>query len=261
MKYTFKIIISTLVVALLLAVTACKKKNTNPTDSSSVDAPTGILTFHLHTNIDATEVDAYNIDVPTTEGRVISLSMAQMYISEIELVKLDGSTLSVPGTEIKVFESEAIEVGNVPIGNYKSVRFKVGLPAAANALNPSSSKDSIILNRPEMWFSSAAQPDGYVFMNVQGKIDTTAAMNGTPIAFSYKIGTNTNYVQIAMPDRNFTVLKDQVSYVHMIADYSRLFDGIDLTVLSNLSVNSVSDNALPLAAKIKNNIPKMFIYE
>ena len=86
-------------------------------------------------------------------------------------------------------------------------------------------------------------------------------MNGTPIAFSYKIGTNKNYVQIAMPDRNFTVLKDQVSYVHMIADYSRLFDGIDLTVLSNLSVNSVSDNALPLATKIKNNIPKMFIYE
>ncbi len=242
-----------------------KDKNKNNDDQSnsndSSNSVKGTLSFHIHTYIEDTEVDAYNIDMTTYAGRTISLNRAQFYISGIQLVKLDGSTIDLQKNVIKLFESEGLTVGDVPIGNYKSVKFKVGLNATTNALTPSFSADSIILKMQQMWFGASAQPDGYVFMNVQGAIDTTNAMNGTPVPFCYKIGTNANYVSVELPVQNFTVLKDIVNYVHLIVDYSKLFEGVDLTDPANLNVSSVSDNSSSIATMIKNNIPNLFRYE
>lgn len=244
----------------MITLSACEKDNGNT--NTSINTPMGNLSFHFHTNIEDTEVDAYGIEYMTVEGRLISLNMAQMYISGIQLVKLDGSTYDVPNkTVLKVLESEVVVIGNVPVGNYKSVRFKVGLNPTINSLNPTMTADSVILNKPQMWFSNPFQPDGYVFMNVQGTIDTTSEMNGTPVPFSYKIGTNAHYTQVEMPEKNFTVLQNQEAYVHMVIDYSKLFSGIQLNSTANLVVNTVADNALPIAVAIKNNIPLVFRYE
>jgi hypothetical protein len=186
-----------------------------------------------------------------------------MYISNIELVKLDGSVYSVSGRVLlKDFENEVFFVGNVPAGNYKSVRFSIGLNSTANAKTPIST--DTIFNRTEMWFGSTAQPQGYIFLNVQGRIDTTAKANGTEVQmvqFSYKIGTTTNIKQIVLPDQNFTVLPNKIEYVHMIINYMKIFDGIDLGKAGNLSVNSPADNTSDVAIKITNNIPLIFNYE
>lgn len=255
----------------LSGLVSCKKDK-NETDSVNSDSNNngnggdnevekGNLTLHLHTFIGETEVDGLGIEMQTLEGRIISLTKAQMYISGIQLVKLDGSLVDVPYNLLKLFEAESVVVGDVPVGNYKSIKFKVGLNAATNTLIPSLSSDSIILNKPAMWFGSSAQPDGYVFMNCQGTIDTSSAMNETPVPFIYKIGTNSNYVQVSMPEQNFTVFKNNVNYLHMVIDYSKLFNGIQINMTNNLQVNSTSDNALPIAIAIKNNIPLMFRYE
>ena len=259
MKTTTAIL--TLLITGITLFTACKKEVDN-TDGSESTVPTGNLVFHLHTFLQDTEVDAYGIEYTTTEGRTLSLDLAQLYISSIQLVKLDGTTYDVPTKSVlKVFESESVVIGNVPVGNYKTIRFKVGLNPTMNALNPTETADSIILNKPSMWFSNPVQPDGYVFMNVQGTIDTTVAMNGTPVPFSYKIGTNTHYVQVEMPELNYTVLEGMTAYAHLVIDYSKLFDGIQLSDWSNLSINTVGDNTLPVAIAIKNNIPSLFRYE
>ena len=49
---------------------------------------TGQLYFHLHTNIDTSEVQGYDSITTSSTGRKISLSLAQLYISNIKLVKL-----------------------------------------------------------------------------------------------------------------------------------------------------------------------------
>jgi len=196
------------------------------------------------------------------DGRMISLDMAQLYISDIQLVKLDGSYYNVPSNGVlKVFESESVSIGNVPVGNYKTVRFKVGLSPTMNALEPTTSGYGNLLNQPEMWFSSSAQPDGYAFLNFSGSIDTTVAKTGDKVAFEYKIGTNANLTQIEMPAQNFTIYKDVVGYVHMKIEYNRLFDGIQLSNNANLYVKTKADNTLPVVETIKQNIAKMFIYE
>ena len=84
-KYFFITIFS--LAALFIA--SCTKKN------NLAPVPTGHLYFHLHTDIDSFEVGDYNSVIQATNGRNISLSLAQMYISNIELVKLDGSIYPV----------------------------------------------------------------------------------------------------------------------------------------------------------------------
>jgi len=247
----------TLLSLAALFIASCTKKNI------LAPVPTGHLYFHLHTNIDSFEVDDYNSVIQATNGRNISLSLAQMYISNIELVKLDGTIYPVTNKVIlKHFETEAYLIGNVPAGNYKSIHFSVGLSVAENAKIPATG-DSVFYH-PEMWFGNTAQSMGYVFLNVQGKIDTTAHANGTEaqmVPFSYQIGTIANSKQVIMPDQNFTVLPDQDDYEHIIINYMRIFDGIDLRLSGNLSVQSTSDNSSELANHLANNIPEMFHYE
>lgn len=219
----------------------------------------GTFLFHLHNYIDLQEIDLYGIEYQTSEGRSIVLDYTEMYISEIQLLKEDGTMYSIPGKILlKNFRDQTYEVAEVPVGKYKSVYFKVGLPAAVNALAP---KDSAILNQPAMWWSSSAQANGYLFMNVQGKIDTSADLSHPPVPFVYKIGTNANFVAVKMPEREFTIKEDTYFYGHIIVDYSQLFKGLALNKSSNLSVQTIADNANAIAQQIVRNIPSMFIYE
>ena len=105
---------------------------------------------------------------------------------------------------------------------------------------------------------------GYVFVNFQGKIDTSNAANNTVAQmqpFSYKIGTNVHLKNVIMPDQNYSVIPNQTQFIHIIIDYSKLFNGIKLNTAGNLNVSTVADNAGTLANQVANNIPAMFRYE
>ncbi len=248
-----------LVIMSLLCLFSCKK---DPVPEPDPTVETGTFLMHLHTYIDLEEVDLYGIDYQTLNGRTISLDLAQLYISDIQFVRPDGSVYNATGKNIlKTLETDTYAVGDVPVGTYKSLRFKVGLAPAVNALAPKASADSLILNQPAMWFGNTAQPDGYVFLHVQGKIDTSADLSHPPVPFNYKIGTNAHYVQVNMSEKNFVVTKGNAAYGHIIVDYSKLFNGVVLNQAGNLSVTTVAENDNDLAKKIANNIPAMFIYE
>ena len=254
MKTISNYIISSLII---LSLAGCKHKKND--DSANAN---GTLAFHLHTLVGDTEVDDYNTNYTLSNGRTISVSKAQLYISNIQLVKLDGTLYNVSGVDIlKVQEIEEITVGTVPAGNYKSVRFTVGLDSTTNHTTPANSNTT--LNHTDMWFGSTVQPDGFIFVNFQGMIDTTTAadMSSPMQPFSYKIGTDANKKQVSMPDKNFTITPNSIGMVHIVIDYSQLFNGITLNNQNNLVLANASDNATALGILVKNNIPSMFQYE
>ncbi len=257
-----------LIAVLFLALTSCKKKPKVEDPQPVAEDPavaTGTYMMHLHIFIEDNEVYGYNIVYTNGSGRKISLSMSQLYISGIQLVKADGSTYDVTNKKIlKTFETETYVIGTAPVGNYKSVRFKVGLDPTTNQMSPTTPSDSALLNKPAMWMSISAQPDGYVFFNLQGKIDTTYDASATIAQmqpFVYKIGTNANLKQISMPDKAYSIVKDQATYSHIYIDVMKLFSGIQLNQPANLSVTTVSANSMSTATTIVNNIPLMFRYE
>lgn len=252
-----KIIIALTLVSLV-TMSSCNKKNVEIEKVT----PTGVLMMHLHTNIASNEVDSYDSVYQDVNGRNMSLNLAQMYISGIQLVKLDGEIYDVSDVNfLKVFETEGYKLENVPVGNYKAIRFKVGLNPTINALESTNPTYTSLLNSPEMWFENPVQPNGHVFANIQGKVDTTVAKNGDLIPFSYKIGTNLNLIEVALPEKNFTVSDGMISYAHLAIDYSKVFEGVQINQLNNLSINTIGDNSSALAATIKNNISSMFHFE
>src|SRR5580698_6787172 len=77
---------------LLTCLFSCKPKD-SPVPAVTA---TGTLAFHLHTDVDTTEVDVLGQVYKLSTGRQISVSFAQLYLSHIQLIKLDGSTYEVP---------------------------------------------------------------------------------------------------------------------------------------------------------------------
>ncbi len=246
---------------IIFLFSCSKKEDATP---STAEIQTGTLRFHLHTYLEETEVDGYNIVYTTSSGRKISLSKAQLYLSNFELIKSDGSTFLVPDSIVwQVRENETYVIGKVPIGNYKGIRFHVGLDHATNLLTPSlSSTDP--LNQSSMWFGSSAQPDGYVFLNLEGKIDTTSAANSSEAdmkPFKYLIGTDASYTQVIMPAKDYTIVADQTQFLHLYTNYYKLFDGIAINQEANLQMTTVSANNSALGTKLRNNLSHLFVFE
>ena len=245
-----------------LSLQSCKKKKTTVDDPSPAST-NGTLMLHLHTNIDTNEVENYGEVYIMSGNRKVSVNLAQLYISGIQLVKIDGSLYDVPNlTILKLMEVEEYFVGSVPSGNYRSIRFNVGLSPTTNTTTPAANDST--LNKSNMLFGNTTQSSGHVFLNFQGKIDTSKAAGGT-IAnmqpFQYRIGTNANLKNIVMPDQNYSVLPGQTQFIHLTIDYSQLFKNIKLDDAANLIVNSTADNNSTLARQLLNNIPSMFSYE
>ncbi|MES2388331.1 MAG: MbnP family protein [Bacteroidota bacterium] len=253
-----------------LSLSSCdNNKDTKPviTDTTGNDVITGAkgsLMLHIHNNIGINEVEDYDSVYLDSAGRKISMSMGQFYLSGVQLVRLDGTVFKLrKSLVLKVQDAETFLVGDVPAGNYKGLRFYIGLDSSRNKLSAFSGADSL-LNTSSMWFGAAAQPTGFVYLNFAGRIDTTTGANGTREGmqpFAYKLGTPMAYKFVQMPEKNFTVSPNQTAYAHLTADYSRLFTGIQLNNAANLQVKSPIDNAGASASKVSDNIPAMFSYE
>ncbi|MBK7965543.1 MAG: hypothetical protein IPK10_09775 [Bacteroidetes bacterium] len=236
---------------------SCKKNDNDDNNNNSTPVDVGTVLLHLHNFIDDIDDIGELSGIPNTDnnGRTITISNVGMYISEFEMEKSDGTVYKFAGKKVlKVFENVLYEVGEVPIGNYNIIRFKVGLDSNTNSLPPNASSDSVILNKPNMWFGATAQPDGYVFMNIQGTIDTSSGLTGSMAPFVYKIGTNANYQQITVTGINITIVKSQAETIHMVADYNTLFNGIQINHATNLSITTPADNSTALATAVVNNI-------
>jgi hypothetical protein len=251
-----KIIFCLLNILFLLLLFSCKKEQSlEPDPNPSISTPKGILKLHLHTFIGESEVDNYHLNYSDLNGRSISLSMAQLFISDIKLIRLDDSECSIAGKSIlKFFESETSTVGEVPVGNYKSISFKVGL-------NMATVNDSSLLKETSMWFSNSHDSNKFIAFNFQGQIDTSSNLSGLLAPFCYKVANTFDDISITMPVRNFSVLKGQIQYIHMLIDYSQIFNGLHLNMPSNLNVSTINDNQTAVASVIRSNIPRVFRYE
>jgi hypothetical protein len=244
------------VAALLCAllITGCKTNN----------AGNAILALHIHTYLDSNEI-VFGTSYPNPAGRNITVNRAEFYISNIVLTGTDGSLTAVSGTVLVAPPAEDYIVGSIPVGNYKSITFNVGIPVTNNHDDPSAhgGGDPLSSQTPSMHFAS--NTDGYIFMAFEGLVDSSVSGTGTPSKpFSYHIGTDSLLRPVVMPDHSvapyntpFSANAGKATYIHIIADYARLVRGVDMNANNITNTTDVK----PLADTLANHIPGMFRYE
>jgi len=243
------------IIALAAAIlfTACRKKN-----NSTPPTPKGLLYMHINAKIDTAEI-AVNDTATDATGRRIRLSVGEFYISGVTLHKADGSYTTLHKAYVlKQLDGTSYFVDSVAAGSYTYVTFSIGIDATTNTTKPTSypSAHPLAQQSPNMWFGTPEQ--GYIFMNIQGLVDTTATQTGLlnyPI--SYKTGTSAMLRNITMPARALTIAANQASTLRISADFGQALR--DINFVTNAEGTPWLDNAT--AIKVANNAQNMFSYE
>lgn len=248
-----------LALIVLLLFFSCKKDE-QKIDDGGIEVPTGKLWMHLHTYVGLNDIEAYGEEFNDESGRKVQLDLGQYYLTDFELVKLNGDTYLIDTTIVlKTIDQDSYLLGNIPVGNYKQVRFKLGLNAYYDQMQPGDLKAGQ-LQDTSMWFNTKSFDGNYIYFHTKGLIDTSSDLSGKMASFNYSIGTQPNVFSIQLPENNFAIYDDLISYIHLKGDFSNLFNRIKLSQESNLNIITTTDNQskIDLISVLKQNIENDF---
>jgi hypothetical protein len=229
---------------------------------------TGSLHLHIPTYIGLNQVDTLGKFYNDQNGRPMAIKTAQCFISDISLQNATGAWQTIPHTYlIKLWNKDDYVIPNVPVGNYTGIRFNVGIDQATDTTLPAlyspTGPDSLLANAANYYMYYGWQWEGYVFMDLEGTADISAAHDGSrDTSFVYIIGSNsgTNLKTVTLPPRTFSVTADQSATVNIICDYGRLLEGINMTVTTNQRTDTYFTNTAT-AAMVADSFPNMFRYQ
>jgi hypothetical protein len=176
---THKLLLSSV---LLLLTVACKKDNNK--DPKDQPKETGQIKLVLENEVDGQALVFNKNSYVNASEDTFFVSKFNYFISNVVWTKTDNSVYAEPSSFHLVKQSDAasrsITIENVPVGNYKSVSFVLGVDSARNVsgaqtgdLDPAKSGD--------MFWSWNS---GYIFLKMEGSFLEA----GNPKHFEYHIG-------------------------------------------------------------------------
>jgi hypothetical protein len=107
----------------------------------------------------------------TSAGQTLNVTLWQLYISNVALVRADGAEVPVAGLNlIKLgakgpFQNIPALKGDAPVGDYRGVRFDIGVPRSLNHVDASTQVDPLGLDSGMFW----AWNPGYIFSRFEAK--------------------------------------------------------------------------------------------
>lgn len=175
-------------------------------------------------------------------GEDFTVSKLNYYISNIKLIKLDGSIFAVPQDSSYFLireankESQKLTIRNVLTGDYTGIEFMVGVDSVRSVMEPDSPGRKGILdiytgptNEEAMYWD---WNPGYIFLKLEGSSDSATTANGK---YYYHIGffggrtektiNNLRTVKLAFPGQKAIVTTSIVSNVLIQADIQKIFNG------------------------------------
>lgn len=237
---------------------------------SSVDEGATMVTLRLQPTVDGTPLSSDLNTSYTVNGTATSFTSARIYLSEITLlgengeeVPFEGEPLTLPAkdsddNDISHTVTDRIVLarhdlgmhnymlGEAPSGSYTGIRYKVGIAGTTNRVDASQAPAEHPLakqtDRNNHWNWNA----GYQFLRIDGKVDTNA--DGAPDeVWEVHLGTSNFLVDLHLP-MDFELHSDEAVDLHMIIDYARLLQDVDLTDPDERLCHT-ADN-LPVANKV-----------
>lgn len=126
-------------------------------------------------------------------NRYLNPDSIRFYISNAVAVKADGGEVAL--AEVALFDFDKtnktthgpgiFEAYAIPVGQYKGIKFNLGLPSTLNHTDPASYTNDSDLHASHLthWNNT----DGYYFLQIAGLADSVVT-GGTPLKMSYQIG-------------------------------------------------------------------------
>jgi len=228
--------------------TGCKDDEGNETE---------MLHLHLHTMVGAVAAN-YTATFQNASGRKFNIADFRYYISNIALIKQDGSEYPITGKVLLADPAtHEYELGAVPVGSYKGFKFFLGLDSLTNHSDPTTyaAGNPLAIQTPGIHWSWNS---GYIFMKVEGFVDTTLAANGTPdYEYFYHIGMDMLKRTIDFSNKGFAVESGKDNELVMEFDLLDMLNNVDMRTENQ---THTMDNMM-LAQKIANNWQSAFSVE
>jgi len=187
----------------IIIASSCKKDNTEaPPPTTTV----GNLTVQFSYTFDATALQTDTIGYVNAAGYKMSVTRLQYYLSKFVLVNADGIT-TYPINQAYYLDAKdpyfsSITFIDVPNGNYKGLRFMIGLDTA---MNKTYYLPATVENNNMEW--PVQMGGGYHFMKLEGSFIDTAGTWG----YNMHLGTNGNSVNISLPNKAFLINSNTTS--------------------------------------------------
>jgi hypothetical protein len=242
----------------ILCFSACKKKEgcTDPVSTNydaEAEVDDGSCTyansmFSLHfTHKVGNQPFAFNTTYQDSAGRNYFFRNARFHFSSPYIQSSLGGYPIAKYLHVMADES-AYPLAEVSPGNYTGFSFDVGVDSVANhsdpTLYPPDHPLSILNPDQDHW----AWNVGYIFLKIEGYIDTTASQAGPMDKFFFfHIATDPLLTHVDLP-LHFTVEGGQDYALPITIDWAQAFKGVDLGREST----QTNDN-VPLATRVMTN--------
>jgi hypothetical protein len=229
---------------LPLSFIACKK------DDQPIS--TGKVTLQFSPVVDGQNLVLDDQEFTNAAGNKYKVEKLKYYVSKLSFTKTDGSKVEFPDGYFLIEETglsnrREITIENMPVGNYSSFSFAIGVDSARNFstemvgdLNPN---NDMAWN----WVS------GYKFFMLEGKFTTAA--NATD-AMVFHIGGNRSYRTINLSTSStgglyaIQIKANSNTIIELNADINKLFNAT--TIIDLNTINAIMQPGEE-ADKIANN--------
>lgn len=221
---------------------SCKKDTTEPDTTS-----TGSFEIEFEHRVGNQPFVLNSQSYLNANGDDFKVNVFKYYVSNLVLVKDDGSETVVPETYFLIDASDAAsrfqQLNHIPAGDYKAIRFTVGVDSLRNhsgaqtgALDPA---------RGMFWTWNS----GYIFLMFEGS-STMSTAPGQKLTFHIG-GSKAPNNTVRTVTQNFNTLlrirKDSRPELHFFVDVAALFKGVNTVEFSKFNFTMGGANAVIVA--------------
>ena len=213
------------ILTLIMSFVACKKDD--PIVPPVLPDPKGTIEIRFLPTMNGNPL-AYNQIFQGPNGKRMLLETFRAYLSNIRFETADGNQNTLSDIELVDLGtgSNSISLTSIP-NTYTALHFGIGVPNNLNGTsNPNFSPAAYPIEHPlsvynGMYWSWAT---GYIFLKVEGRIDTTTAQDQTPLyTFFYHTGIDTLYQEHTVNNLNLQVKDGQTSVLEFAIEVNDLF--------------------------------------
>jgi hypothetical protein len=244
---------------LVIALTSCKKTN-NGYDANF----RGQLGLEFDNVVGSDDLKLNTSTYTNAAGEKFTVRTLQYFISNISLVKTDGTEYIVPQDSSYFLINESSSVNAIPVlkipeGEYKEISFIVGVDSLRSTMDISK-RTGVLTPALNNYFN---ENNGYIFFNMEGTSPQAPGGN-----YKFHIGgyggkttptiNNIKKITLDLSPRGIVKIKEgDESVIHMLVDISKVFSG---TANVNLATNNIVEFD-PFSVNIANNYALMFTHD